>query len=106
MHAPTLIITRGKVCAVMRAARLRAPDGGACDEHCNVQEISGGATERRTRYLLKFPQGALDGFAAADDSDALPHQPADALFDCERNLAGSMLRVYFPLIFGKCIVRG
>src|SRR3954467_809700 len=107
MRAPALVIARREIRAIVRAARLFAPEGGAGDDGGDVQEISGGATERRACYLLKLPHRTLDGLAAAQDADALPHQTADALFNRERDLAGSARRVSLPFILCRpAVARG
>ncbi len=60
MHAPVLVVPRGKVRAEVRAARFFAPERGACDERRDVEKIPRSERERRAGDLLKLKERAPD----------------------------------------------
>src|SRR3712207_485974 len=87
MDPPVHFVARGKIGAVMSAARLLAPERSPRNQRGDRQEVTRRWPERRSLYLFELPQGARYGCAAAKYPYALPHQTLDALAHGERYLS-------------------
>ena len=64
----------------MPASRFLAPKGGLRYEHRQRDEIARRITQIGFRYLIEFPDRALQRVTVANDPDALPHQAFYTLF--------------------------
>src|SRR5919197_5492361 len=99
MYAPAPVVARGEVEAEVGAARLLAPQRRARDECGDGQEVARRGPQRRARDLLELGERALERGARAQNPDALPHQPADALAH------GFGRRAQPPQLFARSLAR-
>ena len=89
MHLPAFIIAFRVIGSKVSAAGFFAPQGGACDERRDRQKVSRSRAERCMRDLLELLERAQQRFAAANYSNALPHQAAHAFAYRQGDLAGA-----------------